>query len=460
MNEWIVLLEIILPALFGIPLITVRFRDKEKEKMMIYVTLLFALLIFLNIFAYYGDQATLLDHPLFEISPSLRATLWVLLFFGFLFIYEIIVCDKSYLRVASALTLLSGSLILIYTSIPFTNSLLVKKSLVHSILPIIGLETMTISSIGLYFSEKRIGIEALVKYIITVLISSSFIVIGTLLFFTEYNAGFLMPIATAFLVTGISMEIGLVPFHMWLPDISMSVPPSSIAYSVFVGDSSLIIFLAIFSVSLYNIVHTSFIAIMVILALFSMSIGEISALSQKVLRRMLGYSIISDAGYIIIGVIAESMLQMKDPWMVTFFVLTSNIAISSIYIILGSLEKDGIPITLDNLKGLYMAQPIAAILLSIFFLSMAGIPPFAGFYAKLYILSYLMETFEYWLGYVAAFFFLVCVAYSLLVIFSLASQGEAPELKNKDVLLPLFFSATFLLLLGLWPDLFYLLGGI
>ncbi|RLF07337.1 MAG: hypothetical protein DRJ64_03170, partial [Thermoprotei archaeon] len=64
MNEWIVLLEIILPVLFGVPLITVRFRDKEKEKMMVYVTLLFALLIVLNIFACYGEQVTLLDHPL------------------------------------------------------------------------------------------------------------------------------------------------------------------------------------------------------------------------------------------------------------------------------------------------------------------------------------------------------------------------------------------------------------
>ena len=103
---------------------------------------------------------------------------------------------------------------------------------------------------------------------------------------------------------------------------------------------------------------------------------------------------------------------------------------------------------------------MTAILLSIFFLSMAGIPPFAGFYAKLFILSYLMETFEYWLGYIAAFFFLVCVSYSLLIIFKVASEGEGVNIKNKEIFLPLYFACIFLIVLGLWPDLFYILGGL
>jgi len=460
MNEWIVLLEIILPAFYGLPLLIKEIKEKNKEIMILYVGILFISLAILNIFAFSGENKILQNDILFEISPSLRATLWILLIFGFLFIYEIIVSNGSHTKVISALTLLSGSLMLIYTSIPFTNSLLIKKSLIHSILPLIGLETMTISSIGLYFYEKETSIEALIKYILTILISSSFIVMGIFLFFTETNVEYILPIATAFLITGISMEIGLVPFHMWLPDITVGAPSYSVAYSILVGDTSLILFLAIFSVNLYKIIHASFIAIMVLLALFSMSIGEISALSQKIPRRMLGYSIISDAGYIIVGVIAESILQMTDPWMISFFVVTSNIAISSLYIIFGSLEQNNKPINTNQLSGLFVRQPMTAILLSIFFLSMAGIPPFAGFYAKLFILSYLMETFEYWLGYIAAFFFLVCVSYSLLIIFKVASEGEGANIKNKEIFLPLYFACIFLIVLGLWPDLFYILGGL
>lgn len=460
MNEFILLLEILLPIFSGLPLLGKEFRQKTKDKMILYTAILFISLAILNMFAFSGNYSILPNEKLFQVSPSLRATSWILILFGFLFIYEIIVSNGSYTKVTSALSLLSGAFLLIYTSIPFTNSILIKKSLIHVILPFIGLETITVSSIGLYFSEKDTGIEALVKYLLTILISSSFIVMGISLFFTNINTQYILPVATAFLLTGISMEIGLVPFHMWLPDIAVGAPSYSIAYSILIGDTSLILFLTIFSVNLYKIIHISFIAIMVLLSLFSMSIGEISALTQKLPRRMLGYSIISDAGYIIIGIIAESILQMSDPWMISFFVITSNIAISSLYIILGSLEKDGKPIESTKLSGLFNRQPIAAILITLFFLSMAGIPPFAGFYAKLFILSYLMETFEYWLGYIAAFFFLVCVSYSLLIIFKAASEGDGPKIENKEIFIPLYISGIFLIIAGLWPDIFYILGGL
>jgi NADH-quinone oxidoreductase subunit N len=264
-----------------------------------------------------------------------------------------------------------------------------------------------------------------------------------------------------FLVSGIAFKLGVVPFHMWIPDVYHGAPT---AVTLFIATAPKLAAFAIVVRMLVNgliVLAQDWQAMLILLAVLSMAIGNIAAIAQTNLKRMLAYSAISHMGFMLLGLVtgvvggdARFALNSYSSSMfyVITYVLTSAGTFGMILLLArGGLESD----ELDDLKGLNKRSPWFAAMMMMMMFSMAGVPFFVGFFAKFSVLQAVVAAGYLWLAIVAVFFSLIGCFYYLRVVKLMYFDQPAcstPIEAPLDMKLLLSANGLAVALLGIFPQ--------
>ncbi|MGO8976099.1 MAG: NADH-quinone oxidoreductase subunit NuoN [Steroidobacteraceae bacterium] len=260
------------------------------------------------------------------------------------------------------------------------------------------------------------------------------------------NVGVLFGIA--FIIVGIGFKFGAVPFHMWIPDVYEGAPT---CVTIFIGSAPKIAAFALTMRLLSEGLASSepdWSQMLIVLAVLSMAIGNVVAIAQTNLKRMLAYSTISHVGFILMGILAGTAQGYQAAM---FYTITYVIVATGAFGMIVLLSRQGFEAdTLDDFKGLNARSPWFAGMMAIFMFSLAGVPPFIGFYAKLGVIQAVLGVGYLWLAVVAVLFSVVG-AYYYLRILKLMYFDEAVdvELLDGSGLMRTMLSLNALLALGL-----------
>ncbi len=332
---------------------------------------------------------------------------------------------------------------------------------------------------GYLWREQR-ATEAALKYFVTGAFSSAILAFGLALLYaatgqTSYSGiaagltklgglesgGFLV-VAFVLVVTGFGFKISAVPFHSWAPDVYEGAPTPVTAFmsvgvkaAAFAGFAKL--FLVAAGVDWEHWGH-----VMIVLAVLTMVVGNVLALPQRNLKRMLAYSSIAHAGYLTLGVIAAG--KSGDPLGVSaiLFYLSAYalMNLGAFGVLIWIRSRRAFAYTLDEMGGLGRSLPWPAILMALFMISLTGIPPTAGFWGKFYLFTAVVQADLTWLAIVAVLMSSVSAYYYLRVVWYMYFR-EAPEeaeivaeprTSQVGVAAAVTVAALGVLLVGLFPD--------
>ncbi|MBA4250730.1 MAG: NADH-quinone oxidoreductase subunit N [Chlorobiaceae bacterium] len=333
-----------------------------------------------------------------------------------------------------------------------------------------GLEQMSVCFYILAgFNRKKIkSNEAAMKYFLLGAFATGFIVYGIALMYGVAQTMSIPAIANGLLIysdniifvaglllfiIGFSFKIAAVPFHMWVPDVYQGSPTSITALMSTGGkaaafSSLLIIFTPLFATTQ----STLFQPYLVVIATLSMLLGSIVAIAQTDLKRMLAYSSISHAGYILIGVAAGSELGIAS---VIFYLSAYTFMNLGTFGIISMIEnKDEGNLSLNDYSGLGNKKPMLAALLAIFMFALAGIPPFAGFFGKYYVFIAAIESNLTWLAIVGVLSSVISIYFYLRVVVVMYFQKDENILNVEDsspALLGIMISALLVIVMGIAP---------
>ncbi|MCZ6666882.1 MAG: NADH-quinone oxidoreductase subunit N, partial [Gammaproteobacteria bacterium] len=337
----------------------------------------------------------------------------------------------------------------------------------------IGLELMALSfyvMVGFLRDELRAN-EAAMKYLILGALSSGFLAYGFSIFYGLSGSTNLAEIADAvasrelsdpilllamvMTSVGLFFKISVVPFHMWAPDVYEGAPTPVTAYvSVASKAASFAMLMRIFLVPLGS-AQEIWMPLLGGVALATMTLGNIAAITQNNLKRLLAYSSISHAGYMLLGLAAGNETGLKG---ISVYILVYMFMNFGVFALIAAMRREGQAAEdIDDLAGLMGRHPGYAILMLILLLSLAGIPPTAGFYGKYFIFLALLQAGQYALAIIAALYVAVATYYYFRIIRAMfLSDGLepatiAPGLGTKVALVA---SGVFTLVIGLYPEPF------
>ena len=296
----------------------------------------------------------------------------------------------------------------------------------------LGVELLSLSLYGLVAFDRDNGVaaESAMKYFVLGAIASGMLLYGMSVIYGVTGTLELSQIANripsigvhniglafglAFLVVGVAFKFGAVPFHMWVPDVYHGSPT---AITLFIGSVPKI---ASFALAMRLLVDgmsgmvEQWRPMLIVLAVLSMAIGNVVAIAQTNIKRMLAYSTISHVGFILLGVLAGTVQGYQAAMFYTLtYVLT---AVGSFGVIL-LLSRQGFESdALDDFKGLAKKSPWFAAVMAMLIFSTAGVPPFVGFTAKLAVIQSIVGVGYTWLAGVAVFFSVIGAYYYIRVV--------------------------------------------
>jgi NADH-quinone oxidoreductase subunit N len=226
------------------------------------------------------------------------------------------------------------------------------------------------------------------------------------------NIGLMFGIA--FLIVGVGFKFGAVPFHMWIPDVYEGSPT---CVTVFIGTASKLAAFAMAMRLLPEALGASqpdWSQMLVVLAVLSMALGNIVAIAQTNLKRMLAYSTISHIGFVLLGILSGTAqgYQASMFYMISYVIVAAGAFGMILLLARQGFEAD----KLTDFKGLNARSPWFAGLMAILMFSLAGIPPFIGFWAKLGVIQAVLGVHLTWLGVIAVLFSVVGAFYYLRIV--------------------------------------------
>ena len=319
--------------------------------------------------------------------------------------------------------------------------MMVMSSANHLLTLYLGLELMSLCLYAMiaFYRDDKLAVEAAMKYFVLGALASAILLYGMSLLYgltgslelstirtslaAADQSSVVIALAVVFIVVALGFKLGAVPFHMWVPDVYQGAPTSTTA---FVGAAPKI---AAFAITMRLLaggledLHGMWQQMLIIIALLSIAAGNIIAIAQTNLKRMLAYSTISHMGYFLCGILAGTAAGYSAS---LFYVLIYSVmSLAAFGLVLRLATKDNESDQLSDLKGLSKRSPWMALLLLILMFSMAGVPPTAGFFAKFSVVQALVNAELIWVA-VIAVILAVVGAYYYLRIIKLA-YFDAPE---------------------------------
>lgn len=336
----------------------------------------------------------------------------------------------------------------------------------------LGLELLSLSLYAMVAFDRDSGraSEAAMKYFVLGAIASGLLLYGMSLlygvtgslglmeinefFFSSEASDFNLPLvfALAFIVVALAFKLGAVPFHMWVPDVYHGAPT---AVTLFIGSATKIAGFAIvvrLLVDGLRAMHGDWQSMLVLLALLSLAVGNIIAIAQTNLKRMLAYSTIGHVGFILLGVLSGSGEGLASAM---FYTITYAITALGGFGMIIFLSRRGFEAEdIEDFKGLNDRSPWFALMMMLIMFSMAGVPPTVGFYAKLSVLMATVDAGMAWLAVYAVVFSVIGAFYYLRVVKIMyfdKPQDTSPLPTAMDVNVLLSANGLAMIALGLFP---------
>jgi NADH-quinone oxidoreductase subunit N len=329
----------------------------------------------------------------------------------------------------------------------------------HFLVFVIGLECASLPLAAMVALEKNHyeSHEAAVKYILTAVFSSAVFLMGlsfvyglsgSLYFNRIYYAltaveGPMLVAALAFVIAGVGFKLSLVPFHLWTADVYQGAPTSVTSYLSVISKGSaafafMVILCQVFG-SFYSQVWEWMLYALIILTI---TVGNLFAIRQRNMKRFLAFSSVSQAGYIMLGIIAYNAMGVAAMMYYILVYIFSNLAAFGV---IGAIENATGRLSMDDYRGLYKTNPRLSVAMMLAMFSLAGIPPFAGFFSKFFIFTSAINQGSvaiYVLVLIALINTIVSLYYYLLVV-------KAMFISEDECVIPAFRS-SFGERLGLW----------
>lgn len=272
----------------------------------------------------------------------------------------------------------------------------------HFLLFIIGLESASLPLAAMVaFDKNRYeSHEAAIKYILTAVFSSAVFMLGLSfvyglsgsLYFDQIVSGLgnsansaMLIVAIAFVIAGIGFKLSLVPFHLWTADVYQGAPTSVTSYlSVISKGATAFAFLVVMSQVFGQFYDKVWMWMLYALIILTITVGNLFAIRQRNMKRFLAFSSISQAGYIMLGVIAMNEVGVASLMYYVLVYIFSNLAAFGV---IGAIENATGKVSMDDYNGLYKTNPRLSFAMMLAMFSLAGIPPFAGFFSKFFIFT-------------------------------------------------------------------------
>jgi len=258
--------------------------------------------------------------------------------------------------------------------------------------------------------------------------------------------------ATTFIVVGLAFKLGAVPFHMWVPDVYQGAPTP---VTLYLGSASKIAAFAMVMrllVESMAALQSEWQGMLIALAVLSLAIGNVVAIAQTNLKRMLAYSTISHVGFLLLGILSGNQQGYAASM---FYIITYALMAAGAFGMIILLSRAGFEADeIDDFKGLNQRNSWFAFMMLILMFSMAGVPPTVGFYAKLSVLNAVIEIDMIWLAAVAVFFSVIGAFYYIRLIKVMyfdTAEDKQPLASQFDLRLGLTANGLAVLLLGIFP---------
>ncbi len=273
---------------------------------------------------------------------------------------------------------------------------------------LVGLELMSISTyilVGFLRGSRRSN-EASMKYFLLGAFSTGIILYGMSLLYGmtgsthlveigNYLAGQelspLVALGAFLIIIGLCFKVAAAPFHMWAPDAYEGAPTAVTAFmSVGVKAAAFAVFFRICFVALEGDVRDAYVVILALISMLTMTWGNVAAVTQKNVKRLLAYSSISHAGYILMALVAGTEYGVRAALVYLFVYTFMNLGVWAVLILLRREDIQGEDI--ESFRGLLAKRPAVAVLMLLFLLSLAGIPPMGGFIAKYFVFGAVIQA--------------------------------------------------------------------
>ena len=401
-----------------------------------------------------------------SIQPLFIIDKYSLFFLEIIFISALLVTFLSYDYLKQLDGIREEYYIILFTSTLGASLLAVAN---HFILFFLGIETLTLSLYILIAFEKSKGrsIEAGIKYLVLASVSSAFLLFGMGLIYVIFGTMQFNGIVSAMnnlvklpplfiygfgmLLVGIGFKLALAPFHMWTPDVYQGAPAPVSSYIATVSKGAVMAVFIRFFFTIRGFENSSIFIVISGIAILSMFVGNLLAVQQKNIKRLLAYSSIANMGYLIIILLTgtDKGIQSAIFYLITYFITT--IGAFGVISLLSTKENEAEKI--EDYKGLFWKRPWIAVVLTLCLLSLAGIPITAGFIAKFYLIYEGMKA-----GLIILIFSMIInsvigLYYYLRVITTMFSPSDKVELPAVSILgkLTLAIITIGILLLGIYP---------
>ncbi len=354
-----------------------------------------------------------------------------------------------------------------------TLGLMVMISANHLLTLYLGLELLSLSLYAMVALQRdsSTATEAAMKYFVLGALASGMLLYGMSMIYGATGSLEVTRIAAliaddgaknvvlvfglVFLVAGIGFKLGAAPFHMWLPDVYHGAPT---AVTLFIGSVpklaafAFVMRLLVQALGMEEI-QAHWQQMLAVMAVLSLIVGNITAIVQTNLKRMLAYSTISHMGFLLIGILAGGLNgYAAGMFYVVVYVLMSLGAFGMILL----LSRQGFEAeNLDDFKGLNQRSPWYAFLMLLLMFSMAGVPPTVGFYAKFAVLKSVVEAGHVWLAVIAVLFSLIGAYYYLRIVKLMyfdAPTDAAPITPRVDMQVLLSVNGLAMLAFGIFPQ--------
>src|SRR5476651_423906 len=332
----------------------------------------------------------------------------------------------------------------------------------------VGIEIMSVSLYILAGIKKNdfASNEAALKYFLMGAFSTGFLLFGITLIYgasgsfnleairnyvlTNSHIDPLFYIGIVLIIVGLCFKVGAAPFHFWTPDVYEGSPTLITAFmSTVVKTAGFAAFLRLFSVC-FTQLSSFWVPVLIAIAIATLIIGNITALYQQSFKRMLAYSSISHAGYLLFAIVALGAGSANSVFIyATAYSIASIIAFGALILVQQQSGSDNF----ESFNGLSKKNPYLALVLTIAMLSLAGIPLTAGFIGKFFMFSGALKQFQVWLVIIAVINAIISIFYYFKVIIAMYFRdGEQAE-----VTVPIYyklvlgFSALVTILIGIYP---------
>ncbi len=291
----------------------------------------------------------------------------------------------------------------------------------------LGLELATIpmAALAAYVHHQTRSAEAGIKLILISALSSGILLFGLSMiygttgsiFFNEVKAAYssepLQVLGFIFFFAGMGFKISLVPFHLWTADVYEGAPVGVTSYLSVVSKGAAVFIFILVLYTVFTSIDFLWKDLTYIIAVLTMTIGNLFALRQKNLKRLLAFSSIAQAGFILLGIIAGSKLGMAS---VIYFILVYIFSNLGAFGVVAAIHDHTGKESMDDYNGLYHTNPRLSLLMMLSLFSLAGIPPVAGFFGKFFLFTSAASGGYYWLVFIAVLNATISLYYYLLVV--------------------------------------------